>query len=124
MLGRVAVVAALCLRVANSWNLVLSLDHPYASWTVALGLGLLIGVERERRKGEGPGRGSAGLRTFAMTLMHPLRVLMQQKTKISGWVMGCGDLKVHGETLINVGGQSGDAYSMLLKKSSLPAGSE
>jgi len=32
---------------------------------VALGIGLLVGLERERRKGEGPGRSPAGLRTFA-----------------------------------------------------------
>lgn len=34
--------------------------------SVALGCGLLIGVERERRKGDGPGRAFAGLRTFAV----------------------------------------------------------
>ena len=33
----------------------------------ALGCGLLIGVERERRKGSGPHRAFAGLRTFALT---------------------------------------------------------
>lgn len=33
---------------------------------VALGIGLLVGVERERRKGEGPERGAAGVRTFAL----------------------------------------------------------
>lgn len=33
---------------------------------VALGVGLLIGADRERRKGVGPSRGSAGLRTFAV----------------------------------------------------------
>lgn len=33
----------------------------------ALGCGLLVGVERERRKGRGPGRAFAGLRTFAVT---------------------------------------------------------
>ena len=32
---------------------------------VALGIGLLIGLELERRKGEGPGRSPAELRTFA-----------------------------------------------------------
>ena len=48
-------------------NSVLSLDHPYASWAVALGIGLLIGVDRERRKGEGAGRAAAGLRTFAVS---------------------------------------------------------
>jgi len=34
---------------------------------VAFGIGLLIGVERERRKGEGPSRSPAGLRTFTVT---------------------------------------------------------
>ncbi|WP_030138744.1 MgtC/SapB family protein [Pseudomonas fluorescens] len=33
----------------------------------ALGIGLLVGLERERRKGEGDRRDSAGLRTFAIT---------------------------------------------------------
>src|SRR5215510_7921116 len=33
---------------------------------IALGIGLLIGAERERRKGEGPRRGAAGIRTFAI----------------------------------------------------------
>ena len=32
----------------------------------ALGIGLLIGVERERAKGEGPARDVAGVRTFAL----------------------------------------------------------
>ncbi|MCY7312644.1 MAG: DUF4010 domain-containing protein [Pseudoxanthomonas sp.] len=36
---------------------------------VALGIGLLVGVERERRKGEGPGRAAAGVRTFALIAM-------------------------------------------------------
>ena len=34
---------------------------------VALGIGLLIGAERERRKGTGPWRSPAGIRTFAIT---------------------------------------------------------
>lgn len=33
---------------------------------VALGVGLLIGIDRERKKGEGPTRGAAGLRTFTL----------------------------------------------------------
>jgi uncharacterized membrane protein YhiD involved in acid resistance len=37
------------------------------NFAVALALGLLIGVERERSKGEGPNRRSAGVRTFALT---------------------------------------------------------
>lgn len=34
---------------------------------IALGIGLLIGAERERNKGEGPDRAPAGIRTFALT---------------------------------------------------------
>lgn len=33
---------------------------------IALGIGLLIGAERERRKGQGPSRSAAGIRTFAV----------------------------------------------------------
>src|SRR5579864_621293 len=33
-------------------------------FAAALGIGLLIGAERERRKGEGPARSPAGVRTF------------------------------------------------------------
>jgi uncharacterized membrane protein (DUF4010 family) len=33
---------------------------------VATGIGVLLGIERERRKGQGPGRGAAGVRTFAL----------------------------------------------------------
>lgn len=42
---------------------------PSEAWVglaVALGGGLLIGIERERRKGRGPGREAAGLRSFAI----------------------------------------------------------
>ncbi|MEZ5445235.1 MAG: DUF4010 domain-containing protein [Gammaproteobacteria bacterium] len=41
----------------------------YLSLAVALGIGLLIGAERERRKGKGPSRGPAGIRTFAITAL-------------------------------------------------------
>ncbi|HEX9555341.1 MAG TPA: MgtC/SapB family protein, partial [Reyranella sp.] len=41
--------------------------HPLLlGFTVALGVGLLIGIDRERRKGEGPARQAAGLRTFTL----------------------------------------------------------
>ncbi|RBJ85807.1 DUF4010 domain-containing protein [Pseudomonas sp. MWU12-2534b] len=35
----------------------------------ALGVGMLVGLERERRKGQGPQRNCAGLRTFAITAL-------------------------------------------------------
>jgi uncharacterized membrane protein (DUF4010 family) len=36
------------------------------NFAVALGIGLVIGVERERRKGQGPSRSFAGIRTFTV----------------------------------------------------------
>lgn len=46
---------------------------------VALGLGLLIGVERERRKGTGPTRHFAGLRTFTLvSLAGAVAQLLEQ----------------------------------------------
>lgn len=43
----------------------LDLDPVISNLAVALGLGLFIGAERERRKGAGPSRSPAGIRTFA-----------------------------------------------------------
>ncbi|MDP3239566.1 MAG: DUF4010 domain-containing protein, partial [Reyranella sp.] len=41
--------------------------HPLLlGFVVALGVGLLVGIDRERKKGEGPGRGAAGIRTFTL----------------------------------------------------------
>ena len=45
------------------------LSTPLGGLVVALGVGLLIGVERERSKGAGPARNAAGVRTFALTAM-------------------------------------------------------
>lgn len=42
------------------------LDPLVLGFLVALGVGLLIGIDRERKKGEGSERGAAGLRTFAL----------------------------------------------------------
>jgi uncharacterized membrane protein (DUF4010 family) len=42
-------------------------DPVILNLAVALGIGLLIGAERERRKGSGPSRSPAGIRTFAVT---------------------------------------------------------
>jgi len=39
---------------------------PAVGLAVALGCGLLIGIERERRKGQGPNRAAAGVRTFTI----------------------------------------------------------
>ena len=45
-------------------------DHPlFLGFLVALGAGLLIGIDRERSKGEGPGRAPAGIRTFTLAAL-------------------------------------------------------
>jgi uncharacterized membrane protein (DUF4010 family) len=44
-------------------------EHPALRLAIALGIGLLIGAERERRKGTGPLRGAAGVRTFALAAL-------------------------------------------------------
>jgi len=45
------------------------LDQSSFRFAVAIGIGLLIGSERERRKGSGARRGSAGVRTFALAAL-------------------------------------------------------
>ena len=44
----------------------LNLDPMPVNLAVAIGIGVLIGAERERRKGEGPARSPAGIRTFSV----------------------------------------------------------
>ncbi len=46
---------------------VLILDPPMLNLVSAVAVGALIGAERERRKGEGPARSPAGIRTFMIT---------------------------------------------------------
>jgi uncharacterized membrane protein (DUF4010 family) len=45
----------------------LFLDPPLLNLVSAIGIGALIGAERERRKGIGPARSPAGIRTFTIT---------------------------------------------------------
>ena len=56
-------------RVPRSREDVLIIDPVILNLAVALGIGLLIGAERERRKGEGPSRSPAGIRTFTVTAL-------------------------------------------------------
>ncbi len=47
----------------------LTTDSPAFRLATALAIGLLMGAERERRKGGGPGRSAAGIRTFAIAAL-------------------------------------------------------
>lgn len=56
---------------------------------VALGCGLLIGLERERRKGRGPDREVAGLRSFAVAaLAGALAALLASDWLVAGGLIG------------------------------------
>jgi uncharacterized membrane protein (DUF4010 family) len=44
-------------------------DPTLLGFVIALGIGLLIGIDRERHKGEGPTREAAGVRTFTITAL-------------------------------------------------------
>jgi len=61
-------------------------------FAAALGIGLLIGVERERRKSEGPGRAAAGVRTHALLSLSGAVAaaldpwLVVTATLIAGWL--------------------------------------
>ena len=55
------------MRVPPNREDILIIDPVILNFAVALGIGLLTGAERERRKGEGPLRSPAGIRTFAVT---------------------------------------------------------
>jgi len=44
-------------------------DDALLGFAIALGIGLLIGIDRERQKGEGPSRVAAGVRTFTITAL-------------------------------------------------------
>jgi hypothetical protein len=53
-------------RVPRSREDIFIIDPVILNLAMALGIGLLIGAERERRKGEGPSRSPAGIRTFTV----------------------------------------------------------
>ena len=63
---------------------------------VALAIGLVVGGEREQRKGEGPGRAAAGIRTFALAgLLGGVAWLL------GPWVLASSALFVGGAALVS-----------------------
>jgi uncharacterized membrane protein (DUF4010 family) len=66
-------------------------EETWLRLAIALGIGLLIGIERERRKGEGPARSVAGIRTFAVAaLLGAVSLLLGGEILLS--VVVCGVL--------------------------------
>ena len=66
-------------------------------FAAALGIGLLIGAERERRKREGPSRSPAGIRTFMIA-------------SLSGGVSFAGNVPLLAITFLGVAGLSAIGY--------------
>lgn len=60
-----------------------------AGAAAALGIGLLIGLERERHKGRGDSRACAGLRTFAITALLGYVAMQVGGALLLGIVGGC-----------------------------------
>ena len=81
------------MSLTDPWTLAPA-TSPAAVLVVALGCGLLVGIERERRKGSGPNRSFAGLRTFAVTSVAGAAAAL---TQIGGLVVA-GALLVIGLT--------------------------
>lgn len=68
-------------------------QQTFIGFAAALCIGLLIGIERERRKGEGPTRGAAGLRTFAVVaLVGAISVHLGGALLLSGSALGVAAL--------------------------------
>lgn len=70
---------------------------------VALGCGLLLGVDRERRKGTGPTRGYAGIRSFALAA-----VIGGLAQLLGTWLVLLGGALVAGLTLVAYGRDRSD----------------
>lgn len=68
-------------------------------YLVALGIGLMVGIERERAKGGGPGRGPAGVRTFALAALF------------GALAMGLGGPLLVGVVVVILAGFAALAYS-------------
>ena len=63
--------------------------------SVALGIGLLVGAERERRKGSGPTRSAAGIRTFSLaSLLGAVAVLLGGGLILAAAALAVGALAV------------------------------
>jgi uncharacterized membrane protein (DUF4010 family) len=81
-----------------------ALHEAWIGLAVALGCGLLIGVERERRKGRGPDREAAGLRSFAIAAVSgalaqtlPVPGLVVAGALLVGLLAALAYLKQHGD---------------------------
>jgi len=90
--------------------------------SVALGIGLLIGAERERRKGSGPTRGAAGIRTFAVaSLLGAVAVLLGGELVLA--VVATVQPALLGPLMwpLVLGGVAACAYSLLFFPQKTPA---
>ena len=72
-------------------------EHLAVRLAIALGIGLLIGAERERRKGTGPSRAPAGIRTFALvSLVGGICVVVGGELLLAAAAVGVAGLSIVG----------------------------
>jgi uncharacterized membrane protein (DUF4010 family) len=72
-------------------------EHLAVRLAIALGIGLLIGAERERRKGTGPSRAPAGIRTFALvSLVGGISVVVGGELLLAAGALGVAGLSIVG----------------------------
>ena len=72
-------------------------EHLAVRLAIALGIGLLIGAERERRKGTGLSRAPAGIRTFALvSLVGGISVVVGGELLLAAAAVGVAGLSIVG----------------------------
>jgi uncharacterized membrane protein (DUF4010 family) len=72
-------------------------EHLAVRLAIALGIGLLIGAERERRKGTGLSRAPAGIRTFALvSLVGGISVVVAGEVLLAAAAVGVAGLSIVG----------------------------
>ncbi len=75
----------------------INIETMVVSTAVALGVGLLIGTERERSKGSGPDREIAGVRTFALvSLLGVAAALLNHPLAIAAFALLVGAIAIAG----------------------------
>ena len=81
-----AYAGSAAIRSAKGYQLIPS---PWMNFLIALGLGMLVGLERERTKGQGSDRRPAGIRTFTLAALFGALAQFVGNTGFLAFAVGC-----------------------------------